>query len=241
MTISLSFLAVLIPAALWAGVVRGFAGFGGPLMLLPALNIFMPPPAAILVMICIDLLVNVQLLPQASREANRSVVVPLTIGSALTMPLGVMLLLVIDPLMMKRGLSLAILLAALVLLSGWRYPGTITRVGWVAVGILTGLVMGSTSLAVTAALFMHAGGQSAAESRANFILWVFVGSIILLAMLTIGSGFDAALLPAIAVLAPPYIVGCLAGTHLTGRLPDALVRRVVLLLVVVIALVSLML
>ena len=175
MTISLAFLAVLIPAALWAGVVRGFAGFGGPLMLLPALNIFMPPPAAILVMICIDLLVNVQLLPQAAREANRSVVVPLTIGSAVTMPLGVMLLLVIDPAMMKRGLSLAILLAALVLLSGWRYPGTITRAGWLGVGILTGLVMGSTSLAVTSALFMHAGGQSAAESRANFILWVFVG------------------------------------------------------------------
>jgi uncharacterized protein len=239
MTISLSFLSVLIPAALWAGVVRGFAGFGGPLMLLPALNIFMPPPAAILVMICIDLLVNVQILPQASREANPSVVAPLTIGAAVTMPLGVMLLLVIDPGIMKRGLSLAILIAALVLLSGWRYRGTISRAGWVGVGMLTGLVMGATSLAITSALFLQASGQSASESRANFILWVFVGTLILLAMLLIGSGFDAALLPAICVLAPPYIIGCLAGTHLTGRLPDALVRRVVLLLVVVIALVSL--
>jgi uncharacterized protein len=156
-----------------------------------------------------------------------------------TMPLGVMLLLVIDPVMMKRGLSLAILLAALVLLSGWRYAGTITRAGWFGVGILTGLVMGSTSLAVTSALFLHAGRQSAAESRANFILWVFVGSLILLAMLIIGSGFDTALLPAIAVLAPPYIIGCFAGSQLTGWLPDALVRQLVLLLVVVIALVSL--
>ena len=111
------------------------------------------------------------------------------------------------------------------LLSGWRYPGTITRTGWVGVGALTGLVMGSTSLAVTSALFLHAGGQSAVESRANFIVWVFVGTIMLLVMLTIGSGFDAALLPAIAVLAPFYIIGCVAGSHLTGRLPDAQVRH----------------
>ena len=131
-------------------------------------------------------------------------------------------------------------MAALVLLSGWRYPGpSAGSAGW-ALGP-DGAGDGVDSLAITAALFLHAGGQSAAESRANFIVWVFLGTIILLAMLTIGSGFDAALLPAIGVLAPPYIVGCVAGSHLAGRLPDALVRRVVLLLVVVIALVSLLL
>ena len=241
MTFSASFFAVLIPAVLLAGVVRGFAGFGGPLTLLPALNVFMPTSAAILVMSWIDLLVNVHILPRAAREAKAGVVVPLTAGALLTMPLGVLLLLVVDAVIMKRALSATILVAALVLLSGWRYPGTIGRAGWVGAGALTGVVMGATSLAITSALFLHAGGQSAAESRANFIVWVFLGTIMLLVMLTIGSGFDVALLPAIGVLAPPYIVGCVAGSHLVGRLPDALVRTAVLLLVVVIALASLLL
>ena len=241
MKFSVSFFAVLIPAALLAGVVRGFAGFGGPLTLLPALNAFMPTSAAILVMSWIDLLVNVHILPRAAREAKAGVVVPLTAGALLTMPLGVLLLLVVDAVIMKRALSATILVAALVLLSGWRYPGTIGRAGWVGVGALTGVVMGATSLAITSALFLHAGGQSAAESRANFIVWVFVGTIMLLVMLTIGSGFDVALRPAIGVLPPPYIVGCVAGSHLVGRLPDALVRTAVLLLVVVIALASLVL
>jgi uncharacterized protein len=241
MTFTTSFFAVLIPAALLAGVVRGFAGFGGPLTMLPMLNVFMPTSAAILVMNWIDLLVNVQLLPRAARQAKTGVVVPLTAGAVLTMPLGVMLLLVVDAVIMKRALSATILVAALVLLSGWRYSGTIGRAGWVGVGMLTGVVMGATSLAITSALFLHAGGQSAVESRANFIVWVFVGTIMLLAMLTIGSSFDAELLPAIAVLAPPYIIGCVAGTHLTGRLPDAQVRTAVLLLIVVIAVASLVL
>lgn len=241
MQFTASFFAVLIPAALLAGVVRGFAGFGGPLMLLPALAAFMPTATAILLMNWIDLLVNVQLLPRATREAKAGVVVPLTAGAVLTMPLGVLLLLGVDAVIMKRALSATILVAALVLLSGWRYPGTIGRTGWVGVGALTGVVMGATSLAITSALFLHVGRQSAVESRANFIVWVFVGTIMLLAMLTIGSGFDAELLPAIAMLAPPYVIGCVAGSYLTGRLPDAQVRTAVLLLIVVIAVVSLVL
>jgi uncharacterized membrane protein YfcA len=241
MQFTTSFMAVLVPAALLAGVVRGFAGFGGPLTMLPALTAFMPASAAILVMSWIDLLVNVQLLPRAARQAKAGVVVPLTAGAVLTMPLGVLLLLVVDAAIMKQALSATILVAALVLLSGWRYPGTIGRSGWVGVGALTGVVMGATSLAITSALFLHAGGQSAVESRANFIVWVFVGTIMLLVMLTVGSGFDAELLPAIGLLAPPYIIGCLAGSHLTGRLPDAHVRTAVLLLIVVIAITSLVL
>ena len=56
----------------------------------------MPTSAAILVMSWIDLLVNVQLLPRAARQAKAGVVVPLTAGAVLTMPLGVLLLLVVD-------------------------------------------------------------------------------------------------------------------------------------------------
>ena len=60
----------------------------------------------------------------------------------------------------------------------------------------------------------------------------------LLVMLTFGSDFDASLLPAIGVLATPFIIGCVAGSHLPGAC-RRLVRRAVLLLIVVIAVVSL--
>jgi len=130
-------------------------------------------------------------------------------------------------------------------------------IGWIVFGLIVGFIakllmpgrdpggfiitmlLGIVG-AVVGGMIGRGLGWYGPNQGAGFLMSL-LGSIILLAMLTIGSGFDAALLPAIAVLAPPYIVGCLAGTHLTGRLPDALVRRVVLLLVVVIALVSLML
>ena len=61
-------------------------------------------------------------------------------------------------------------------------------IGWAGVGALTGAVMGATSLAITAALFLNAGSQTAIESRANFIVWVFIATLALLAMLATGAG-----------------------------------------------------
>ena len=233
------FYAVLIPTAAVAGFIRGFAGFGGPLVMLPVLTLFLPPAASVPAMMWIDLLVNVGLLRGGLRNAQTSVVVPLTLGTLIAMPLGVLALIAADPMLMKRGISAAILVAAIVLLTGWRYRGAITAPGWTGVGALAGLVMGATSLAVTAALFLNAGTQTAAQSRANFIVWVFIASLALLAMLAVGTGFDGGLLRPIAILAPPYLAGSLVGSRLNLSAPEALVRRAVLLLVVAVALTGL--
>jgi uncharacterized membrane protein YfcA len=231
---------VLAPVAAVAGLIRGFAGFGGPLVLLPAASFYLSPAACVAATMWVDLFANVRLLPQVRREAQSAVVVPLTAGTLVAMPLGVLLLLKADPVLMKRGFSAAILSAALVLLSGWRYRGTIGRIGWVAVGALAGVVMGSTSIAVTAALFLNAGSQTARESRANFIVWVFIATLALLAMLVVGTGVTATPIGVIGVLAPVYVAGTFLGTRLSGRVSEVVVRRAVLALVVVIATVGLL-
>ena len=198
------------------------------------------PTASVAATMWVDLFANVQLLPQARRDAHRAVVIPLTAGTLLAMPFGTFLLLAVDPVLMKRGISAAILVAALVLLSGWRYRGTISRVGWAGVGVLAGLAMGATSIAVTAALFLNAGSQTASESRANFIVWVFIATLALLAMLAVGIGIAAMPWLTIAVLAPVYVGGAFLGARLTKRASEAGVRRAVLMLIVVIAVAGLL-
>jgi uncharacterized membrane protein YfcA len=226
---------ILAPITALAGLIRGFAGFGGPLVLLPVLGLYLSPTASVAATMWVDLCANVQLLPQVRQQAQSSVVVPLTAGTLVAMPLGVLLLLTVDPVLMKRGISAGILVAALVLLSGWRYRGAISPIGWAIVGALTGVVMGATSIAVTAALFLNAGSQTARESRANFIVWVFFATLALLAMLAGGEGIAATPLRTIGVLAPVYVVGAILGTRLNKGAPQAVVRRAVLALVAMIA------
>ncbi len=226
--------AILAPVALAAGFIRGFAGFGGPLVMLPILNQFLVPAASMWVMMWVDLLVNVRLLPEAREHASRSVLVPLTLGTLATMPIGVKLMADSDPAIMKRVIGAAILVAALLLLLGWRYAGRPRGVMWIAAGMLSGLVMGATSLAVTVALFLSADRQSAAQARANFIVWVFVATIALLVLLVAQGALRPGYVRTIGVLAPLYLLGTIAGAQLQGRAPEPLVRRLVLLLAAII-------
>lgn len=221
---------VLAPVALAAGFVRGFAGFGGPLLMLPILNHFLVPAASMWIMMWVDLIANVRLLPEARKNASGAVLVPLTVATLAAMPLGVTLVAGSDPLLMKRVIGAAILGAAVLLLSGWRYPWPTRGPTWMAAGILSGIVMGATSLSVIVALFLSADKQTAAQSRANYIVWVFVATIALLVLLVAQGALRPGHLQTVGALAPLYLLGTFGGARLQGRAPEHLVRRSVLLL-----------
>jgi uncharacterized protein len=232
-------LAVLVPVSMIGGFLRGFAGFGGPLFMLPILNAFFPPASSIGIMMWVDIFANVHLLPHARRHSSSRVVVPLTIGTLIGMPLGASVLLAADPAVMKRTIAAAILAAALILLSGWRYPGRIGKPTLAGVGVLSGSVMGASAIAVVTPLFLSASSDTAAQNRANFIVWVFFATVLLLAILMWNGKLDSGDLGTIAVLTPAYLLGTVLGSHMQGRAKDLTVRRTVLVLVIAVAAVSL--
>jgi len=232
---------ILVPMALVGGFVRGFAGFGGPLLIVPVLNLFLPPATTVALILWIDIFVNIRLLPDARRHAAKDVVVPLTLGTLIAMPIGAWVLLSTDPLTMKKAIAAAILVAALFLLTGWRYRKSIGRPVYGAVGALAGFVMGSTSIAAVTPLFLSAGDRTATENRANFIVWVFFATLLILTIL----GFKGVLtekdVVVIVVLAIFYFAGTELGTRVHYRVDEKIVRRAVLGMVIVAAGVGLIL
>lgn len=232
---------ILVPAAVVGGFLRGFAGFGGPLFMLPILNVFLPPAISAGVMMWIDLFANVQLLPGARRDSSRAVVIPLTLGTLLAMPAGAYVLLTVDPVLMKRAICAAILAAAVVLLSGWRYRRAINARIYGAVGALSGFVMGATSIAAVTPLFLSAGNHSALENRANFIVWVFLATILFLGILAVRGTLGAGDVVKIAALTPAYLAGIAIGSRLVRGTSDQTVRRAALALIITVALAGLVL
>jgi uncharacterized membrane protein YfcA len=97
--------------------------------------------------------------------------------------------------------------------------------------MLTGIIMGATSLGISAALFLNSGPQSAAVARANFIVWVFFSGLLPLILFIVSQGFSVRSLPAIATMGPAYLVGSLLGARLTRRIPERLMRQTILVLV----------
>lgn len=226
---------ILVPMALIGGFVRGFAGFGGPLLMVPVLNLFLMPATSVALILWIDIFVNVRLLPDARRHATKDVVVPLALGTLVTMPVGAWVLVSTDPVTMKKAIAAAILVAALFLLTGWRYRKPIRLPVYGAVGGLAGFVMGSTSIAAVTPLFLNAGNRTATENRANFIVWVFLATILLIGLLGFKDALTEKDVAVIAVLAIVYLIGTEIGTRVHYRVDDKIVRRAVLGMVIIAA------
>ncbi|MEK7246156.1 MAG: sulfite exporter TauE/SafE family protein [Pseudomonadota bacterium] len=230
---------ILIPTAAIGGFLRGFAGFGGPLFMIPILSLFLPPAITIGVMMWVDLFGNVRLLPDARADSARAVVVPLAIGTAIGMPLGVQVLLTLEPLLMKKIVCGSILAAAAVLMSGWRYRRPVSTALYGGIGTASGFIMGATSIAALTPLFLSAGNHTAAQNRANFIVWVFLATVLLLVLLALHDTLTAGNAVMIAVLTLPYLAGIVVGSRLQRSAADATVRRTVLALIVVTATIGL--
>jgi uncharacterized membrane protein YfcA len=223
---------VVIPSTVVGGFLRGFAGFGGALFMLPILSFFLSPADAIAVVMWIDMFANVHLLPNARADSSRAVIVPLAIGTAVAMPAGVYVLLSVDPLLMKRMLSGSILLVAAVLLTGWSYRRAVGAPVYAAIGAVSGFVMGATSIAAVTSLFLGAGNQTAAQNRANFIVWVFIAGLIWFVLVATRDAFQSVSITMIAVLTPVYLVGTMIGARAHRSAADLTLRRTALAVII---------
>lgn len=80
-----------------AGIIRGFAGFGSALLAVPALAVLYGPAQAIVIEVLIEIPVVLGMSPIAIREAKRETVQPMLLMFVAFVPLGTLLLTIINP------------------------------------------------------------------------------------------------------------------------------------------------
>lgn len=154
------------------GFFRGFSGFGGVMAMTPLFALLMPPPAAAVLAIVLDASGAVPLMPRATRDAQRRTAYIMAVAATVGMVPGVMVLTSVDPGSMRQVFAATVIVAALLLLSPWRYTGRQTTTGDALVGATSGFLAGSTSMAGPPfILYLTALSLPAATTRATFIFY----------------------------------------------------------------------
>jgi len=226
---------ILSTAILVAGLVRGITGFAGPLIMVPVLGFFTDTVSAVATSTIVDLSSNMSLFPEALRKASHSTVLGLIGGALLTIPFGGYALLAFDAQTINRTMYAVVGLASLVLLSGWRYGKPLLPRHFFVVGAGSGAILGATSFGIVVLPFLFGGADSASRGRANFILWAFFCAAVGFTIVLIGGRIGPPELLRAAVLIPIYLAGTFIGNRYAGRIDDALLRRIVLVIMLAIS------
>lgn len=208
-----------------AGVMRGYSGFGTAVILAPVYSLLWGPRAGVPVMLLMELVVSVQLLPSAMKEADRRVVLPLGGAAALATPLGAWFLFTVDGEVLRRFIGGFVLVFGLLLMSGWRYHGTRPLQLNIAIGAVAGLLKGSTGMSgPPVILYLLAGLEEAKRHRANLIMFFATIAIVSVIVPVLGGLVDAASLLRLAVLLPVMALTVPIGIRLFGVIPVRLYR-----------------
>ena len=222
-------LAFAIAVSLISGVVRGFTGFGGPAIMVLALTQFYTPVSVLALVMLVDYAANFQLAIGAIRHTHWRSATPLIIGSMLSIPLGIHLLQLVDPLLMKRGIGLVTGLCVCVMLCNYRYKREASILVCALVGLFGGVVVGATFIALPIMIFIFAGPSNATEARANAITWGLFGGAALIAVFIWEKLLDVDDLWQAALITLFYMGGAFIGARAFKRASEKLFRQVVLI------------
>jgi hypothetical protein len=229
-------LAWALGIAMIGGVVRGVTGFGGAMVMTPALSLILGPLHAVVSVLLLEAFAATPMLPAAARIANWRTLLPICAAACVTVPFGGYLLVTAEPTLLRRCIAATVIGFALLLMTGFRYAGR-QRLGTsVGVGAVSGVLVGATSVGgPPVILYLLSGPEPAAVTRANLTLYIAFVSVAALVMLWARGILNADSLFTAAMMALPFYGGVWMGGHLFGRISEAVFRRWTLVFLVVIS------
>ncbi len=157
-------------AAFVGGFIRGFVGFGGALVTILVLSLIVGPKVAVAVAAISGLPAMLQLLPTAIRESERRFVVPFALATFAAAPLGTLVLVSVEPGLMKMAIAGFVLFMVTMLWRGWSLPASAGLAGTIGAGAASGFIQGSAGIGGPPAVALAlARPGTAVQQRANTI------------------------------------------------------------------------
>ena len=227
--------------AFLGGLVRGFGGFGGALVITPVLSLIVGPRAAVPAVMLVMLITTLQLIPSTWAHARWHQQWALSISGSIGVVLGGLVLIWLDPDILRRIISVLTAASALFLMTGWRYSGAHSNTAAAAAGGLGGVICGAASVGGPPVLaYLLAVPGSPAEIRAAITYYfVFIQTVSIFFYGATGL-FGLETLVAAALITPTLSIGTWVGTKLFVLTSEKIFRRFALTLLLVIGLVTLM-
>jgi hypothetical protein len=226
--------------ALVAGAVRGFAGFGAGMIMIPFVSALYGPKIGASSILVADGILTIPYLLKSIRFCEPRTVAPVAVGSALAIPIGAYLLTTIDPTPIRWAIAPIIAGLLAITLSGWRYQGIPKIPVSLATGAASGFLSGLIQLSGPPVIVLWMSGPFPPLTiRANIFVYFAIMSVITVITYAILGVFSAGLLPVLVPMIPCYAIGLTLGSRFFGKADPRVFRRVAVVLISVAVITSL--
>lgn len=208
--------AVLAGATFVGGLMRGFTGFGAGLLMAPVFSLLMPPTHVLVVILLLNLLTTIQMLPDALRIVDWKLVMRLFLPSLLGLPVGLAMLHMVDPVIMRKTVGVVVTLVAVLMLAGWYYKGRRGMLQDTLTGAVSGFMTAIAGIGGPPIILylLSIPGMSSSVLRSVSLVYFSFAQVATLTPLAIGGSLRVEHAVYLAVLMPVSIIASMLGTWL---------------------------
>lgn len=224
-----------------ASIVRGAIGFAFSALVVASSSFWLPPIAVIAMVVVLEIIASILMLKSVRGDIDYRLLTPLAIAGIPSALLGVTLLTRIEPFSLQLMMGGYLITIVLVSLFDMKFRPAPNTVRLSIVGFIAGFYNGLAGIGgIFIATFLNGSRISVKDIRATMVIYFFICE----AAFFLGAYLNAVYTPEIfltaAVAILPMIIGIQIGTHFFTRLPEKVLRRMVLIALLLVSLFGLL-
>ena len=234
-------LIIIWTAVFIAGIIRGYSGFGFAMVAVTSMSLVLTPAQVVPVVLGLEVLASIRLILQVWRKIDWHSLRWLLAGSFFAIPAGVYFLATVPAEPMRIFISALVLIAAILLLSGWAWRRMPGRPLILSTGVACGLLNGAAAIGgPPVILFYLSSPAGVAVSRASIIAYFLGIDIISLVMTSIQGLVSTQTLHLTAMALLPLLLGIHLGSRMFKNVNESAFRQHVLILLIILAIIGLL-
>jgi hypothetical protein len=216
------------------GVMQGFTGWGGAMLMMPLITLVYPPVEALALLVVGGLIISSQLYPGALRQVTWVEMRSLLLTLVLFTPLGTVLLLYMDPYLVRRSIGVILIIISILVLSGWQYRGKQSGMSTALFGGISGVINGFAGLgSAILAIYIMALPDAANIQRSKIIIASGVIIFTIMVVFSINGVMNWDLILRGILLAPTQIIGAVIGARLFNYFPQEYFKKFTLIIIAI--------
>ena len=222
-----------------AGVIRGIVGFGAGMIIVTSLAIIYDPITGVIMLVLLDIPSAIQLGPSIYRHTRWKVIFTLFLLALPSIPLGVWVLSISEPELMRRLISLFVLAFALLNATGWRIRTTPNIATNLFVGGLSGFLTGVSALGgPPIILYFLSLGYPKEVFRSSTLTFLILSSFFALIFYFVNDLITLRHLYNFFLATPIYLISMWFGTSIFKTVSEKKFRQIAIIIIMLIALIG---
>ena len=223
-----------------ASLIQGATSFGFSLVALPLMGFILNLKEIVPLLVILSLVLNILIALQLKMKPNIKEIFLLFIFGIIAIPFGVKLLLIVDEFILKKAVSIFLIVVAIMMARGYKIEIKNKNLALIITGTLSGVLNGSVSLSRPPIVILLSNDQKNRDDFRISLTSLFILFNLFTVLMYLNKGLlSVSIMTSYLPIVPFLFAGTFIGVKIGNKIDEGKFKQIVLYLLVIMGIINL--